>query len=70
MGLFDIGRKNIKPRQFGYEPRFFDPNAEERERRLHKRSIEIERKPRRTKQPAFIAVALALLLALYIYVNL
>ena len=70
MGLFDIGSKRIQPRSFGYEPRFFDPKVEERARRLHKRSIEIERKPRRTKQPAFIAVALALVLALYLYVNL
>ena len=70
MGIYDLGTKRVKPRTFGYEPRFYDPKAEEQKARLHRRSVEIERKPRRTKQPAFIAVALALLLALYIYVNL
>ena len=70
MGLFDIGSKRIQPRSFGYEPRFYDPKAEDRSRRIHRRQIEIERKPRRTKQPAFIAVGLALVLVLYIYVNL
>lgn len=55
-----------KVRRFHYEPRFYDPAHDERlKRRLH-----ITSNTRRGKQPAFIAVALLLLLAFYIFTKL
>lgn len=61
-----IPRHRPKPRRFQYEPRFYDPSKDERlKRRLH-----IKSNTRRGKQPAFIAVALLLLLAFYIYTKL
>lgn len=59
-------RHRPKARRFHYEPRFYDPTEDERlKKRLH-----IKSNVRRGKQPAFIAVALLLLLAFYIYTKL
>ena len=56
-------KRKVTPRRFRYEPRFYDPTEDERlKRRLH-----ITSHTRRGKQPAFIIVALLLLLAFYIY---
>lgn len=59
-------RHRPKNRTFQYEPRFYDPSEDERK----KQRIRFESKTRRGKQPAFIAVAVLLLLALYLYVKL
>lgn len=55
-----------KPRRFHYEPRFYDPKADDRLRQR----LRFKSPVRRGKQPAFIAVALLLLLAFYIYTTL
>ena len=59
-------RHKPKSRRFRYEPRFYDPTEDER----NKRRMRITTNVRRGKQPAFIAVALLLLLAFYIYTKL
>jgi hypothetical protein len=59
-------RHRPKSRKFHYEPRFHDPSEEERKQRR----VRFESKTRRGKQPAFIAVAVALLLVLYVYTQL
>ena len=67
--MLSVGRRQAKPRGYHYEPRFHDPKADER----RKRAIRIQRTNastfRKTKQPQFIAVGLALVLALYLYIN-
>ncbi|MEM8558746.1 MAG: hypothetical protein AAGG50_13085 [Bacteroidota bacterium] len=64
-----LGRRRAKPRQFQYQPRFHNPEKEEREQRLRRR-IKMESNVRRGQQPRFIAVAVLLLLALFIYTQL
>jgi hypothetical protein len=59
-------RHRPKNRSFSYEPRFYDPKEDERD----KRRVRFESKTRRGKQPAFIALAVLLLLALYLYIEL
>lgn len=61
-----IPRHRPKARRFQYEPRFYDPSRDER----MKRRIRFKSKTRRGKQPAFIAVAVLLLIAFYIYTKL
>lgn len=65
--MLRIGFRSVKPRGFSYQPRFYDPKAEASRRR----AIRIERPKvrRKTRQPAFIAVGLLLVLALYLYIN-
>ena len=67
-----IGMKNgrlARPRGFTYQPRFYDPEAEERRKRQLRFTRPSERRRRTTKQPQFIAVGLALVLALYLFIN-
>lgn len=59
-------RHRPKARKFNYEPRFYDPSEEERK----KERVRFTSKTRRGKQPAFITVAVLLLIALYIYTQL
>ena len=61
--------KLSRPRGFSYEPRFYDPDAEERRKRQLKFVRPSERRQRSTKQPQFVAVGLGLALAFYIYLN-
>ncbi|MFN3597168.1 MAG: hypothetical protein ACK41D_07845 [Rubricoccaceae bacterium] len=65
--MLRIGFRSARPRGFSYQPRFYDPKAEAARRR----TIRIERPAgrRKTRQPAFIAVGLLLVLALYLYLN-
>ena len=58
-----------KPRGFGYQPRFYDPEAEERRKRQLRFVRPSERRAHKTKQPQFIAVGLGLALALYLYLH-
>lgn len=58
-----------KPRGFDYQPRFHDPEADERRKRQLQFSRPSERRQYKTKQPQFVAVGLGLVLALYIYIN-
>ena len=58
-----------KPRGFGYQPRFYDPEAEERRKRQLRFTRPSERRSYKTKQPQFIAVGLGLVLAFYLYSN-
>jgi len=67
MGL--RGRKMARPKGFSYEPRFYDPDAEERRKRQLRFVRPSERRQRKTKQPQIIAVALALALAFYLYLH-
>ncbi len=55
-----------KPRRFEYDPRFYDPSHDDRIRQR----IRFKSKTRRGMQPAFITVAVLLLLALFIYTRL
>ena len=52
-----------KPRGFGYQPRFYDPEAEERRKRQLRFTRPSERRSYKTKQPQFVAVGLGLVLA-------
>ncbi len=61
--------RTARPRGFTYEPRFYDPEAEERRKRQLRFVRPSERRMRTTKQPQFIAVGLALVLALYLYIH-
>ncbi|MEO0743563.1 MAG: hypothetical protein AAF089_18430 [Bacteroidota bacterium] len=67
--LGGLGRRRSKPRQFNYQPRFHSPEKEAREERLRRR-VKMESNVRRGQQPKFIAVAVLLLLALFIYMQL
>ena len=59
-------RHRPKARRFHYEPRFYDPTEDERQ----KRRFRITSNVRRGRQPAFIAVAVVLLIAFYIFTKL
>lgn len=61
--------KMARPRGFSYQPRFYDPDKEERRKRQLRFTRPSERRMRTTKQPQFIAVGLGLVLAFYLYVN-
>lgn len=61
-----IPRTRVRNRRFEYVPRFYDPRRDERLRQR----LRIRSKTRRGKQPAFIAVAILLIVALYIYTQL
>ena len=64
--LVPRAHRRVQPRRFSYTPRFYDPSKDER----IKRRMRFERKGgRRTKQPAFILVALLFVLAFYLYLN-
>ena len=58
-----------RPRGFTYTPRFYDPEAEARRKRQLQFVRPSERRTRTTKQPQFIAVGLALVLAFYLFVH-
>ena len=58
-----------RPRGFDYQPRFYDPEAEERRKRQLRFTPVSERRTHRTRQPQFVAVGLGLVLALYLYLN-
>lgn len=67
-----LGLRNghtARPRGFSYQPRFYDPEAEERRKRQLRFVRPSERRTRTTKQPQFIAVGLALVLAFYLFLN-
>lgn len=61
-----IPRTRVKNRRFEYTPRFYDPKEDDRLRQR----LRIQSKTRRGKQPAFIAVAILLAVAIYIYTQL
>lgn len=61
--------RTARPRGFHYEPRFYDPDAEERRKRQLRFVRPSERRTHKTKQPQFIAVGLLLVVAFYLYVN-
>ena len=61
--------RTARPRGFTYHPRFYDPEAEERRRRQLRFVRPSERRQRTTKQPAFVAVALGLVAAFYLYLH-
>lgn len=67
--MLRISRRHAAPRGFHYEPRYYDEDEQERKRRR----IRIQRPAhvghRRTRQPAFIAVGLLLLVVFYLYTN-
>ena len=56
-------------RRFTYEPRFYDPAAEDRRKRQLAFVKPSERRTYKTRQPAFIAVGLGLAAAFYLYVH-
>ena len=58
-----------QPRRFEYTPRFYDPEAEARRKRQLQFVRPSERRSRKTKQPQFIAVGLALALAFYLFLH-
>lgn len=64
-----IGGHKPRPRQFEYQPRFYDAEAEERRKRQLRFVRPSERRQHKTRQPAFIAVGLGLVLVLYLYLN-
>ena len=67
-----LGMRNghtARPRGFEYRPRFYDPDAEDRRKRQLRFVPASQRRQRTTKQPAFVAVALGLVLAFYVYLN-
>ena len=61
--------KTPRPRGYAYEPRFYDPEAEARRKRQLAFVKPSERRSRKTRQPAFIAVGLTLVVAFYLYLN-
>lgn len=67
--MLRVGFRKPQHRRFDYQPRFYDPEEEERRRR----SIRIKKDPslarRKTKQPTFIALGLLLVLVFFLYVN-
>ena len=58
-----------KPRGFDYQPRFHDPDAEQRRKRQLQFVRPSERRTYKTKQPQFVAVGLGLVIALYLFLN-
>lgn len=66
MGLFAPG-KGSRHRRYSYEPRYYNPEKEER----LKRRMRIESKARRRKSPAgLIYFAMLLAFAVYVYTKL
>ncbi|TVQ14753.1 MAG: hypothetical protein EA364_03860 [Balneolaceae bacterium] len=61
--IVPIGGKRPKHRQFNYQPRYYDPEKEERERR--RRAIRIESKVRRG-QGRSIAIYAAIMFILFL----
>ena len=62
-----LRRRRVRPRKFSYEPRFYDPTKDDRlKRRMRSARPRVRRKSR---QPAFIAAGLGLVLALYLYLH-
>ncbi len=65
-----LPKRRIQHRRFNYEPRYYDPKADED----LKNRLRIKRKAysnrRDTRQRTFIIMALLLLMALYIYTRL
>ncbi len=59
-------RHRPKARRFQYEPRFYDSSHDDRV----KQRIRFKSNTRRGKQPAFIIVAVLLLIAFYLYTKL
>ena len=66
--MFNLFRgRRVRPRKFSYEPRFYDPTKDDRlKRRMRAARPRVHPK---SNQPAFIAVGLGLLLALYLYLH-
>ena len=64
-----IGGHKARPRGFDYQPRFYDPEKEERRKRQLQFVRPSERRSRKTRQPAFVAVGLGLVLVFYLYLN-
>ena len=64
-----IGGHKARPRGFDYQPRFYDPEKEERRKRQLQFVRPSERRTRKTRQPAFVAVGLGLVLVFYLYLN-
>lgn len=67
-----LGLRNgrlARPRGFRYEPRFYDPEADEKRKRRLRFSRPSERRKLSNRQPAFIAVGLGLVLAFYLFLN-
>ncbi|MDQ7041553.1 MAG: hypothetical protein Q9M35_11505 [Rhodothermus sp.] len=64
MGIFLPGRK-VTPRRFSYEPRYYNPEREERLRRR----LRIERRAlsKRRSPLSLIYFIILLLMALYVY---
>ena len=62
-----LSRRRVQPRRFQYDPRFYNPEKDDRLKRRMR--VERTRARPKTKQPQFIAVGLALLLALYLYLH-
>lgn len=58
-----------RPRRFEYQPRFYDASADARRKRQLAFVRPSEKRSRKTKQPAFIAVGLGLVAAFFLYVN-
>lgn len=58
-----------RPRGYDYQPRFYDPDEDARRRRQLAFVKPSERRSRKTKQPAFIAVGLALVVIFFLYLN-
>jgi hypothetical protein len=67
--LGGLARRTARPRGFQYHPRYHDPAADDaRKRRLAFRRPS-ERRSHKTRQPAFIAVGLGLVVVWWLYVN-
>ena len=63
MGLF-IPSRRARPRQFSYEPRYYNPEKDE----SIKRRMRIQGRTRRRRSPAtLIYFAALLIMALYLY---
>lgn len=58
-----IPRHSPKPRRFDYEPRYYDPAADNR----FKRRLRFSSKGRRGRHPAFLWLIIVLVLVLLIY---
>ncbi len=63
-------RKLFRPRGFTYEPRFYNPEEDDRKKRRLRFSSPSQKRIRKTRQPTFIAVGLGLVVAFYLYINL
>lgn len=65
--MLNLNPRRLQPRRFHYEPRFYDPAKEERRRRRIRIAHEHARP--KSKQPHFVLVAVGLVLAFLLYVN-